>query len=1149
MKKIILRQLVMLSKRLLYGFLIQLFFCTLLLANTGNAQRKTLEEVKISVNLTDKSLSQFFRLVESKTDFKFTFNDGLVNLSQKVTLTENNISLYRILENISHQAFLNFVQVNNNIHVRNREGTERISSVEVVKVQDITITGRVVDGNGEPLPGVTIAVPGTTTGTATDLDGTYSLTVPEGSILVFSFIGFESKRIEIGQQNVIDVVLTEDMSSLQEVVVTGFGTQRKENLTGAVSSVGKEVLESRPITNIGQGLQGQISNLNITQNTGTPGGGASFNVRGFTSINGGSPLILVNNVPMDVNLINPNDVESISVLKDAASAAIYGARAAYGVILITTKSGSTSPKPTISLSFNSAINTPVVRFETEDALERMNYMNTANIARNGVPYYQFTDIYQERIRNHYNDPSQPSAFPDPQNPNQWLMSGNTDWPRELLRDSYPMSQYTASISGGDERFDYYTSLNYLYQEGINRQFDEKYKRYNFMTNLNYKITDWAKIGTKISMNNSNHIFPPNNSANHHPEGNSPFQWHQWANWPVYFPDGNYASAGSVPNMVQFYREAGHRKRDIYDTWLTGSIQLTPINNMTFNFEYTSNIKNTQEEEYWRRLPMYFVDGGISGYFPYTNPSQVTKRNFNDRYYVINAYADYANSFGKHDIKIMAGFNQENLDSRFFNSKRENLTVESIPFMNLAYGERFVGDGASEYAIRGVFTRFNYSYEDRYLLEFNGRYDGSSKFPKDDRFAFFPSLSLGWRIDNEAFFGNLERTFDMLKIRASYGNLGNQNVPGNYPYIATFASNTVNYLLNDDRPLTVLAPGLVSPTLTWETVTQRNLGLDFTMFENRLNTSFDIYRRDTKNMLTRSQTLPAVLAENEPRENAADLKTTGWDLTVGWRQQSNDLRWGVTLILSDYTAEITRFSNPVGLISDYYVGQQIGEIWGYTTTGIAQTDDEAKALDHRNLVAFERKAGDLLFADLDGDGRITPGNGTLDNPGDRSIIGNNTPRYSYGFKSDFQWKNFDLDIFFQGVAKRDLWLSNNFWLAGYNNEWNARNKVLTDWWSPENTDAYFPRPMITGGSDVTAVQTRFLQNAAYLRLKQLTIGYTIPEVISQRIKMNMVRVYLSGNNVWEVTGIYKYKNVSDPEMNGAQFYPIYRSFSLGANINF
>src|SRR5690606_5444909 len=533
---------------------------------------------------------------------------------------------------------------------------------------------------------------------------------------------------------------------------------------------------------------------------------------------------------------------------------------------------------------------------------------------------------------------------------------------------------------------------------------------------------------------------------------------------------------------------------------------------------------------------YDVNGDIIGYQSRSNPNGVSRTNYHDRYYVFNAFTDYTNLFNeKHYVKAMVGFNQENAQYNWLQAERENLIINSIPYMSLASGERYAFDGIDEYAIRGAFTRWNYIYDDRYLFEFNGRYDGTSKFGKKDRFSFFPSVSLGWRIDSEGFFEGLVNTVNVLKLRVSYGNLGNQNVPGYYPYIATLTSGQVNYLINNEKPITLYAPGLVSPTLTWETVTQQNLGIDFAFLNNSLTGSFDVYRRDTKNMLTRSETLPAILAVDEPQANAADMSTTGFDLTLDWRGSSGDFRYGVNAVLSDYSAEITRFSNPSGIFSDYYVGKNVGEIWGLTTGGLFQTDDEARALDQTNINGRVRQAGDLWMVDLNGDGKITRGSQTLDNPGDMSVIGNNTPRYSFGFRPNIGWKGFDLDIFFQGVAKRDLWISTLYYLTQYSNEWVGIAKVAMDYWSPENPDAFFPRPIISGASDITSVQSRFLQNAAYIRLKQLTFSYTIPVHLTQRLKIQRAKVYFSGSNLWTGTKMIK---ISDPELSGPSAYPLY-----------
>ena len=1109
------------------------------------------QSTKLTLNFKAAKLETVLGAIEDESEFFFLYNKDLIDVDQKVDISAEQKNISEVLDILLEGKNIKYFLFDRQIVLSNQFGETGVFGHGNIGVQQGAVRGKITDTAGLPLPGVTVVVKGTTQGTITDSNGEYSFTsLPANATLVFSFVGMRSQEVVVGNQTTINVTMEEETIGIEEVVAIGYGTQKKVNLTGAVSQVTAEVLESRPITNIGQGLQGTISNLNITQTTGTIGAGASFNIRGYESINGGDPLILVNGVPMNINRLNPQDIESVSVLKDAASAAIYGARAAYGVILITTKSGKKSVKPEVQISANYGMNTPTVKFETFDVLQRADYMNRASMRTNGRPYSHFEEVRLPAILAYVEDPeNNPAAIPNPTNPNFWWPTGNTNWSELLQRDFYPQQQYSATISGGTENLDYYASISYYNEEGINKIFNEFYERYNVMANLNWDITSWARVGTQIAVNNNHKLFPPNNSAGHHDEYTGAFQWHQWANFPVYTPNGKYFSNGSVPNAVQFFKEAGHRKRDINDIWMTINGVLKPVKNVVVNVDYSNNIVNQNELSYWKRLEMYFVDGSVSGYFPYTNPSQVTKYFYNTRYYTFNAYGTYENTWGLHNVKFMVGFNQENQHYQYFNAKRDKLIVESMPYMSLAYGERVTNDGASEFAIRGAFTRLNYVYADKYLLEFNGRYDGSSKFPKDNRFAFFPSISVGWRLEQEPFLGFMKNTFDMFKLRGSYGSLGNQAVPGTYPYLATYSSGQVAYLIDGSLPMTLYAPGLVSPTLTWETVTQQDIGVDIAMFDNRLNITADVYRRDTKDMLTKSETKPAVLAVAEPNTNAADLKTVGWDLTVDWRQAGREINWGVKLLLSDYVATITDYSNPTGIISDWYIGKKVGEIWGLTTDRIAQTDEEARSIDQKNISGRTRYAGDLLFKDLDGDGKITRGKQTLDDHGDMSIIGNDQPRYSFGLNTDVSWKNFDLGVFFQGIAKRDYWINTSYWIGSWNDEWRAHSAAILDYWTPENTDAFFPHPIITGGTDVTSVQTRFLQNSAYCRLKELTLGYTLPSELTQRAKINKIRVYLSGNNVWEVSGIYNQKKLIDPEMTAAYQNSINRTFSVGANIYF
>lgn len=1019
------------------------------------------------------------------------------------------------------------------------------------KNPDITVFGLVVDNVGTPIPGATVSVQGLTIGTATDLEGRYTLSVPEGSTLVFSFIGFVSQQILVENQSEINVTLFEDTASLDEVVVVGYGTQKRVNLTGAVSQISSEVLADRPITNLGQGMQGMVPNLNVNVNSGAPGRGASFNIRGTTSINGGDPLILVDGVVMDVNLINPDDIETISVLKDAASSAIYGARAAYGVILITTKDGKRSDKTSVSFSSNLSLNRPTARPAYMNSLEYANWMNAANTTTNGSNY--FDDETMEHIQAYYNDPeNNEPVFHHSNDPsNMWRYGGNTDWTDVMLKDQYAINNYNLSISGGSDKLNYYTSAGMLNQSGLMKWFDEKYQRINILQNIQYNVKPWMEVGMKVTLNVSDQKGIPDN------------KWGSFANvdnlymagdsrpiMPVYHPDGHfagYSGNGYFTNMPAFLTQSGDRTYKTNDAWITGSVRLTPFNGFALNADYTYNYYNTTSthimKEYWD-----YDASGPATLFPHTTPNWVRKDEQDNRYYALNIFAEYEKDFGNHYFKSMIGFNQEEKQFNSFWARRSNLISNEIPFISVASGERNGGDAASDWAIRGGFFRLNYTFDDRYLLEINGRYDGSTRFPKEDRFKYYPSFSAGWRISNESFWASLENVLNEFKIRGSYGSLGNQAAVDQnyYPYIASYGTGEVAYLLNGEKPIAVYPSGLVSPSLTWETVNQADIGLDFTMMENRLSGTFDWYQRDTKNMLTRSKTMPAILGADEPQSNAADLRTQGWEFQISWKDQWNDnFNYGIDLLLSDYRSQITKFDNPNGIISDYYVGKDIGEIWGFETEGLFQSDDEAQNYNQSEVVGHNLLAGDLKFKDLDGVEGITRGSQTLSDHGDLAIIGNSTPRYSYGVRLNADYLNFDFSLFFQGIGQRDFYPGNTFMYAHYSSEWAVPQKFNTDYWTPENPDAYFPLPRLNGG-EIGNAQTRYLQNGAYMRCKLLSVGYSLPPSLLQRISVERVRIYFSGQNLFEFTQV---ESIFDPESNRVNMYPLNRAYSLGINLTF
>lgn len=1018
------------------------------------------------------------------------------------------------------------------------------------------IKGSVTSDSGEPLTGVTVKVSGGGNGTVTDIDGNFSVNAAPGSLLTFSYTGFKPQTVKA--QEGMQVVLQSSVNDLNEVVVVGYGTQKKANLTGAVASVNGSVLENRPISNIGQGLQGVVPNLNVSMGRGgAPGAGASFNVRGTTSLNGGEPLVLVDNVQMDANLVNPDDIESISVLKDAASAAIYGARAAYGVILITTKKGKLNSRPTVQFSASGYWQSPAVEMHNVNSLDYLKMIDIAYQNSGGSGHY-FNPLVYEYTEKYVNGTyDQPVFFDKSYSAFKYGYNGNTDWWNELYKTSFSQI-YNASISGGSQKTRYYVSLGSNNQGGILKATDEKYNKYNANINVTSELTPWMEVSAKIAHTYTTEMHPTggttamNNTAY---SGLSAYSGMMKSDlsplMPVKHPDGHYAGQGNFTNPVAIQAQGGNARYRQNDLWMTAGVKLTPIKGLIVNADYTWNYYGWASTQHVRNFYDYTAVPGTENYYPWTNPSSVTRSNSDDYYSSFNAFAEYNLSLGNndHNMKFMVGYNQEKKRTQYYYAGRKDLIDPENPAINQAIGDMAIDGNMGQWAVNGTFARFNYDYKGRYLLELNGRYDGSSKFKKGHRYQFFPSISAAWRVSEEKFFEGVKSWWDNMKLRVSYGSLGNQAVNGNFPYLATYGINTkYGALLGGGRPVAVYAPGLVSSSFTWETVNQIDFGFDAAFLRNRLSASFDWYRRNTKDMLTDGEVLPAVLGASVPRQNAANLKTVGWELSLEWNDRlANGLSYHVKGVLSDYQSTITKFNNPTGLISQYYVGRKMNEIWGYVSNGLFQTEQEANA--HANqsyLYGGKWTAGDVRFEDLDGNNKIDIGDNTLANPGDRKIIGNSTPRFAFGITAGLEYKGIDFEMFWQGIGKRDWFPGSGsaaYW--GFTNEWQTPLTTSLDYWTPENTNAFFPRlGWANGGNRNTS--TRYLQNASYCRLKNVTLGYTLPRNILDKIGVSRLRVYVTGENLLTFTSLIK---AFDPETLNNMTYPINRKIAVGLNLTF
>jgi TonB-linked SusC/RagA family outer membrane protein len=1113
------------------------------------------QATKLTLKMSDSKIIEVLDAIEEQSEFFFLFNQKLVDVERKVDIDVQGKSIDFILQNL-------FAGTNVNHMVLDRQIVLTTFKEELLPQQQPAVSGKVTDTGGLSLPGVTVVVKGTTQGTVTNADGEYSLSnIPEDATLVFSFVGMRTQEVVVGEQRNINITMEEETIGIEEVVAIGYGTKNKNQIIGSVNQVTAETFKDKAVTNIGQALQGAIPNLNISFSDGQINRNASINIRGFTSINGGSPLILIDGVPGNINLISPEDIESISVLKDASSAAIYGAQASYGVILVTTKKGKTD-KPqfryTSNYGFGQPIKTPKILMDGQKYVEILQegYVGWAGNelgALNQVKEY--LTAYQE-------DPSLPVSYVN--NLYFSFISGQmTNWYEMIFNDTQPFSRHFGEISGKSDNVNYYISAGIINQDGVYREATDHLRKYSMRAKLDVKLSEAITIFNNFSIEDQNYDSPMTNvtgSSNilrYISQLGAPFS-------SPYDSEGNYSYGGMV--TLGQLKEGGRtiqRTNTVRNTFGAEVNILSDVLKLKGDYSVWWDRSRGDDQKF--RLSYASAPGRVAPLSAMTD--YYASAYSQGLMQTINVYTDLNKKFGDHTIGGILGFNQSVNDYNLFSGRITENMFPNYGSLNLGEGIQTVSDNAYDWGTRGYFYRANYDYKSKYLVELNGRYDGTSRFPKTKRWGFFPSAALGWVLSEEPFMSFTKPALEIFKIRASYGSLGNQQVDP-YSYFSTLSKNQLAYISEGERIYAMSVPGLVAGDLTWETVISKNIGVDMGLFRNRLNMGFDFYERETKDMLAAGVSLPATLGASAPRTNSADLSVKGWEASLTWQNSfqlfGKNGKYSVSWVMSDSKAIITRFSGNNGqLLSGYNVGEEIGTIWGLTTLGFFETDEEAMEWADQTEVSMlpnNLSAGDIKFADLNRDGKITKGKQTLYDPGDLSRIGNTSIRYPYSFDFSIDWNNIDLNVFLQGVGQRDFYPGPEaaFFWGFYNRYYNpVMEHHVGNYWTPENTDAYFPRPRAyiaqKNNYDLGSTQTKYLQDASYLRLKTLTIGYTIPQVYTNKIWINKLRVFFTGQNLFTFTDLHE---AFDPEAitnlnnNGAGLvYPLQRTFTFGADINF
>lgn len=1112
-----------------------------------------------------------------------------------------------------------------------------------VIAQSSTVTGTVVSASDNtPMPGVTVTIKGATRGTVTDRDGKFSINADPSDVLVFSFVGMETYEQQVGDSRDITVPLLESIASLQEVVVVGYGSQKKTNLTGAVASVDTKVLESRPIADVGRGLQGTTPGLNIVVPSGEVGSDPLMRIRGqFGSLEGGSsPLILLDNVEIpSIQLVNPNDIESISVLKDAAAASIYGAKAAFGVILITTKKGATTEGVNVTYSGNLSFQNISKKIEmggidameyTLHAFERVGGTRAGAfwiVTREG---YERALEWQERFGDVVGQ-HDPMLYG-----RDWYVDANNykiglrmyDPYEYMIKEWTPTQLHNLSVSGSTQKTTYNLGFGFLDQSGmIKPAKKDDFQRYNGSVQIGTEVNDWLKVnvGTIYSKRVKNYPYATNSTTA------DPWLYlYRWAaTYPMTTEDGD-----PIRSPYSEMQSANTAFQETNYTSLNGGVTITPVENWTIKFDFTHanqeyitkrpGTRFTARNSWSAALPkldengerIYVNDAGMVvpstdpgameayelDYTTYTapgsNPDHVYRYVKNDKWNTINLYSTYdLNVNESQNFRFMLGMNRVGYTNAYNWSQTTQLIDYSNPQFDLATGTQTTSGGEYWDSQLGFFGRVNYNFREKYLLEANLRYDGTSKFPSDLQWRWFPSFSVGWRLNEEPWMDWTGSFLDELKLRGSWGTIGDQTVPNDL-YVPTMSGSFTDWILSNAKLYQFGTPAAVSQSVTWQDITTLDIGLDARVLNGRLGVALDWFRRDTENMIVPQEGIPATFGTEAPKSNFGSLRTQGIEIQLDYGHQfDNGLRLNFVATLADAVTKITKYGDTksIGTLTSpsWYVGRTYGEIWGYETDRLYQEDDFVYDGDGNlvtvateegftiNQLADETAAtqgelqsgnfvfgpGDVKFKDLNGDGVINNGNLQVDDHGDMKVIGNSTPRYEYSFRVNADFKGFDLGIFFQGIGKREIWGAGFLAIPGFNSADGAMPQAIAgNFWREDRPDAFYPRPYNLGGANTGGnmqVQSRYLLDMSYLRIKNITFGYTLPTALAERIHLSNARVYASLENFFTfdnlgdlpidpevISGVSMWRDDSNYNLGRTGVgVPTFKSVSLGLQLSF